>query len=107
MFIADEHPEMTDWDFEDVAIDVIDIEVGSENGFPDPYLANEPITAIAIKYINGAMTVFACGDYKVQITKMNFLPHPKLIILLFFKFRFGFSFYYIYQKMLIFFLFNN
>jgi DNA polymerase elongation subunit (family B) len=51
---------------EDLSIAILDIEVGSENGFPDPYLANEPITAIAIKYINGAMTVFACGDYKVQ-----------------------------------------
>jgi len=65
-FIADEQKGMVDWKMEDLSIAIIDIEVGSENGFPDPYLANEPITAIAIKYINGAMTVFACGDYKVQ-----------------------------------------
>jgi DNA polymerase elongation subunit (family B) len=42
------------------------IEVGSENGFPDPYLANEPITAICLKYINGLTVVFGCGDYVVQ-----------------------------------------
>jgi DNA polymerase elongation subunit (family B) len=65
-FIADEQKGMVDWKMEDLSIAIIDIEVGSENGFPDPYLANEPITAIAIKYINGAMTVFGCGDYKVQ-----------------------------------------
>ena len=65
-FIADEFKGMVDWKMEDLSVAIIDIEVGSENGFPDPYLANEPITAIAIKYINGAMTVFACGDYKVQ-----------------------------------------
>ena len=65
-FIADEQKGMVDWKMEDLSIAIIDIEVGSENGFPDPYLANEPITAIAIKYINDAMTVFGCGDYKVQ-----------------------------------------
>jgi DNA polymerase elongation subunit (family B) len=65
-FIADEQKGMVDWKMKDLSIAILDIEVGSENGFPDPYLANEPITAIAIKYINGAMTVFACGDYKVQ-----------------------------------------
>jgi DNA polymerase elongation subunit (family B) len=65
-FIADEQKGMVDWKMEDLSVAIIDIEVGSENGFPDPYLANEPITAIAIKYINGAMTVFGCGDYKVQ-----------------------------------------
>jgi DNA polymerase elongation subunit (family B) len=65
-FIADEQKGMVDWKMEDLSVAIIDIEVGSENGFPDPYLANEPITAIAIKYINDAMTVFGCGDYKVQ-----------------------------------------
>jgi len=65
-FIADEFKGMVDWKMKDLSVAIIDIEVGSENGFPDPYLANEPITAIAIKYINGTMTVFGCGDYKVQ-----------------------------------------
>ncbi len=65
-FIADEQKGMVDWNIDDISIAVIDIEVGSENGFPDPYLANEPITAIAIKYLNGPMVVFGCGDYVVQ-----------------------------------------
>jgi DNA polymerase elongation subunit (family B) len=65
-FIADEQKGMVDWNIDDISIAVIDIEVGSENGFPDPYLANEPITAIAIKYLKGPMVVFGCGDYVVQ-----------------------------------------
>jgi len=53
-FIADQHQGMVDYDYEKVSIAVIDIEVGSENGFPDPYEANEPITAICLKFLNGA-----------------------------------------------------
>ena len=65
-FIADQHKGMVDYDFDRISIAVVDIEVGSENGFPDPYLANEPITAIAIKYLNGPIYVFGCGDYVTQ-----------------------------------------
>ncbi len=62
-FIAEQHSEMVDWDADKVSIGVVDIEVGSENGFPDPYLANEPITAIAITYLGGHTYVMGCGDY--------------------------------------------
>ena len=48
-FIADQHSDMVEWEQESISIAIIDIEVGSENGFPDPYKAEEPITAIAIK----------------------------------------------------------
>lgn len=65
-FIADQHKGMVDYDFEKVLIGVVDIEVGSENGFPDPYEANEPITAITVKYLGGATFVFGCGDYQTQ-----------------------------------------
>ena len=65
-YIADEHPEMVEWDQDHVSIAIIDIEVGSENGFPDPYEANEPITAICITFLNGKTWVFACGDYETQ-----------------------------------------
>ncbi len=65
-FIADQHQGMVDYDFDKIAIAIIDIEVGSENGFPDPYEANEPITAIAIRKLNGGITVYGCGEYSVQ-----------------------------------------
>jgi DNA polymerase elongation subunit (family B) len=62
-FIADEHKGQIDWDIKQLSIKIIDIEVGSENGFPDPEKANEPITAIAIRDLNGPMKVYACGDF--------------------------------------------
>ena len=65
-FIGEQHSGMVEWDRDHIRIGVIDIEVGSENGFPDPYLANEPITAICLKYLNGMTLVFGCGDYQVQ-----------------------------------------
>jgi DNA polymerase elongation subunit (family B) len=65
-FIADQHKGMVDYDYDKITIAIIDIEVGSENGFPDPYQANEPITAIAIRQLNGAITVYGCGEYQVQ-----------------------------------------
>ena len=63
-FIADEFKGQIDWDISNILIAIIDIEVGSENGFPDPYKATEPITAIAIHYLNRDTIVFGCGDYK-------------------------------------------
>jgi DNA polymerase elongation subunit (family B) len=63
-FIADEQKGMVEWSMEELSIAVIDIEVGSENGFPDPYQANEAITAIAVRQLNGDTAVYGCGDYK-------------------------------------------
>ena len=63
-FIAEQHPDMVDWEQDKVSVAIIDIEVGSENGFPDPYKADEPITAIALTFINGHTYVFGCGDFR-------------------------------------------
>ena len=71
-FIGEQHEGMVEWDQDKILIGVIDIEVGSENGFPDPYEANEPITAICIKYVNGTTFVFGCGDYEVQGDEVYF-----------------------------------
>jgi DNA polymerase elongation subunit (family B) len=65
-YIAEHHPDMVEWDQDKILVAVVDIEVGSENGFPDPYDANEPITAIAITYMGSPPIVFGCGDYEVQ-----------------------------------------
>jgi len=62
-FIADNHKGLIDWNIEELSIAIIDIEVGSENGFPDPYKASEPITAIAVRQLNGGTTVYGCGHY--------------------------------------------
>ena len=70
-FIADQHPKMVDWDIDKIYIDNIDIEVGSENGFPDPYEANEPITAIGLKRLGGKMIVWGCGEYNRELDETN------------------------------------
>ena len=62
-FIADTHKGLIDWNIEELSIAIIDIEVGSENGFPDPYKTTEPITAIAVRQLNGGTTVYGCGHY--------------------------------------------
>jgi len=65
-FIAEVHSGVIEHDQEKISIAVIDIEVGSENGFPNPYDANEPITAICIRYLGGDTIVYGCGDYEIQ-----------------------------------------
>lgn len=61
-FISDKYPEDILWDINKVLIANIDIEVGSENGFPEPNLASEEITAITIR-LKGNYFVFGCGEY--------------------------------------------
>jgi len=68
-FITEQHSGMVDWEMDQISIGVVDIEVGSENGFPDPYIASQPITAICIKYFDGTCVVFGCGDYEVKGTE--------------------------------------
>ena len=72
-FIADNHRGIVDWDISHLSIAIIDIEVGSENGFPDPYKATEPITAIAVRQLNGGTTVYGCGDYNNQDDNVTYL----------------------------------
>ena len=57
-------PKYVDWDISHLHVAFIDIEVGSENGFPDPYRATEPITAIGIHRLGGKTKVYGCGSYR-------------------------------------------
>ncbi len=50
------------FDPEKVKIAYLDIEVASEDGFPEPDQANQPVIAITV-CINGYYNVFGCGDY--------------------------------------------
>ena len=72
-FIADTVRGTIDWDISHLSIAFIDIEVGSENGFPDPYKATEPITAIAIHQLNGNTTVYGCGAYQNDDETVNYV----------------------------------
>ena len=51
-YISDQHPDEVDYDFKKLEIYTIDIEVASENGFPDVQSAAEEILCITIKNLN-------------------------------------------------------
>jgi len=63
-FIADEFKGPVDWDKEPLKIDVVDIEVFSEDGFPKPEEAKYPITAITTTRFGGSPIIFGYGDYR-------------------------------------------
>jgi len=69
-FISDAHPDDIEWDIEKINIAIIDIEVASDNGFPEPTAANEEITAITIKS-NGRYYVFGCGTFDASTIKYD------------------------------------
>ena len=62
-FISDVFQDDIDWDMSKMSVAYIDIEVGSENGFPEPERANEAITAITI-FLGGKYHIFGCGHYE-------------------------------------------
>lgn len=67
-FISEHNKEeVIDWDLENICVGNIDIEVGSDNGFPHPETALEPITAITIKLSStNRFYVFGVGEYKTH-----------------------------------------
>lgn len=62
-YIDSQYPDGVDYDVSLLKVLNIDIEVGSDNGFPEPAQANEPITAITIK-LNDHYHVLGCGEFK-------------------------------------------
>jgi DNA polymerase elongation subunit (family B) len=71
-FISDVFPDDIDWDLNQMCVAYIDIEVGSENGFPEPEKANEAITAITL-LINNKYYVFGCGEFKVHREDVTYI----------------------------------
>ena len=75
-YISDEYRGTIEYDKSRLVIANIDIEVGSENGFPDPDKAEEQLTAITFK-AKGKYHVLGCGDFdpsaydNVEYTKCN------------------------------------
>lgn len=71
-YIAQKFPGEIAWDAKHIRVANIDIEVGSENGFPDMKTADEPITAITFK-IDGQIYAFGCGEYIPTSENINYV----------------------------------
>ena len=66
-FISDEFPEDVFWDKDQIVIAYLDIEVASDDGFPEPQDAAKEITAITMK-IKNLIYTYGCGDFKEHRT---------------------------------------
>ena len=63
-FIADEFPGKIDWDLKEIKLLSIDIECESENGFPSPDEASEPLICITVKdHTSKKIIVFGMGNF--------------------------------------------
>ena len=72
VYINEAYPGKVDYDPSQIKIANIDIEVGSENGFPEPASATEPLTAITFKIV-GHFYVFGCGDFETNRDDVTYL----------------------------------
>ena len=71
-FISDMFQDDIDWDIEKMCVAYIDIEVGSENGFPEPEHAYEAITAVTV-FIGGKYYVIGCGEYTAHRPDVEYI----------------------------------
>lgn len=64
-YIADKFPQGTMYDPNVIRIVYIDIEVASDQGFPQPTIADKQITSISLKYnFDDTVYVWGYGEYK-------------------------------------------
>jgi len=62
-YLNEEYPFEIQYDRDLIEIATLDIEVGSDNQFPTPEIASEPVTAITLKR-GSKFIVIGCGDYR-------------------------------------------
>lgn len=71
-FIYDEYQGEIDYDPSLISVVSIDIETPTDTGFPDPELANVPISNITVSK-NGKMVVFGCEYYKPKLDNVHYV----------------------------------
>jgi len=71
-YIGDIYGNGLEYDKDLISIIYLDIEVDSKNGFPDPDVASEEITAITIKH-NDVFWVFGCGEYTAKRENVKYI----------------------------------
>ena len=64
VYIGDKYPDFVNWDMNKLLLITLDIEVESENGFPDAQKAEEKLLCITVKnHSNKAIIVWGIGPY--------------------------------------------
>lgn len=72
-FLADKFPNPVGFDRDAINVTTIDIEVQSDQGFPQPEAADHPVTAICVKSNQSNMFyVFGCGEYEVKTDNVEY-----------------------------------
>jgi DNA polymerase elongation subunit (family B) len=82
-FINDEYSDL-EYDFNQISVVSLDIETSATGGFPDPQLAQNPLTAITLRS-KGKSVTFGLKPYKVQNENETYFEckHEKELILKF------------------------
>ena len=70
--ICDEFPTTVDYDFNEIVIANIDIEVGSDGGFAPPENPFEEVIALTIES-RGRYVVFGCGEFKTENPDVKYI----------------------------------
>lgn len=71
-YLNDSFPGKIKWDRSIINVTSLDIETKFENGFPEPTLADQEVTAITCKNnIDDIYYTFGCGDYDVEKSLMT------------------------------------
>ena len=66
VYISEEHPQTPlDYDYSQVIVANVDIETGSDNGFPNPQTVLEPVISITM-CVKDTYYVWGCNDYEVS-----------------------------------------
>jgi DNA polymerase elongation subunit (family B) len=71
-FIQEKFPGIIDFDRDRINVSTIDIEVASDDGFPEPDQANHPVISIAMKNnIDNVYYIWGMNDYDVSKSVMK------------------------------------
>ncbi len=73
-WLAENHPGIVNWDFSQLNVLSLDIEVASENGFPDPTVAEEELLSITVKnYTNKQILVWGTRPYEIHNSDVQYV----------------------------------
>ena len=81
-FIYENFKEDIHWKLNDIVIANFDIEVESENGFPEPDDALYAIISITLKTNTGKFIVFGCGDFNNTRSDVSYIKCDNEVSLL-------------------------